>query len=73
MTEYKDWDTAYILSECREQMATSCDRGPLVDELASRIKDLTKQLGHLKADNSMLLAAHDAAAFVAALPPQEDS
>ena len=61
MTEYKDWDTAYILSECREQMATSCDRGPLVDELASRIKDLTKQLSERDAQIEASAIYHDGA------------
>ncbi len=40
-------------------------------EAADKIDDLTKQLADLRADNAMLLAAHDAAAFVEAIPPQE--
>lgn len=42
--EYSEWDTDYILSECREIMTLSADRGGLVDELAKRIERLAGEV-----------------------------
>ena len=64
---------------------TSYTRTDIVDDLAKQFSsanervrhyitksdDLTKQLSDLREENAGLLAAHDAAAFVAALPPEK--
>lgn len=66
MSDIKDWDTDYILKECREQMQDSCDRCYYIDELAGRIESLRKQLEVATEALKEIVWSDELASYVAA-------